>query len=226
MKHFLTSRQIRSCNRPLLYRPEKPHGFTLIELLIVVAIIAILAAIAVPNFLEAQVRAKVSRVRADLRTVATGLEMYVVDYNSYPFNDGIFNVLPIQLTSPVAYLANVRFRDPFTNKKIDPVFGNLVQFYTYHKIVTLPQAQADALLGYPAQLEMLDQPGIHEPLRLFGKWRLLSFGPDLKYSDSTQFSGTDPIFLGDNILYDSTNGTISWGNIQRTQKSPTGESQP
>jgi prepilin-type N-terminal cleavage/methylation domain-containing protein len=59
-------------------------GFTLIELLVVVAIIAILAAIALPNFLEAQTRAKVSRARADLRTVVTALETYRVDWNGYP----------------------------------------------------------------------------------------------------------------------------------------------
>ena len=55
------------------------EGFTLIELLIVVAIIAMLAAIAVPNFLEAQARAKVARAKADLRTIATALESYSVD---------------------------------------------------------------------------------------------------------------------------------------------------
>jgi type II secretory pathway pseudopilin PulG len=52
--------------------------------LIVVAIIAILAAIAVPNFLEAQTRSKVSRAKADMRTIATGIESYFVDYNHYP----------------------------------------------------------------------------------------------------------------------------------------------
>ena len=61
-------------------------GFTLIELLIVVAIIAILAAIAIPNFLQAQVRAKVSRAKAEMRTAGTALESYFVDNNEYPVN--------------------------------------------------------------------------------------------------------------------------------------------
>ena len=60
-------------------------AFTLIELLIAAAIIAILAAIAVPNFLEAQVRAKVSRVHADLRALAVGIEAYAVYHGKYPF---------------------------------------------------------------------------------------------------------------------------------------------
>ena len=63
---------------------KKLRGFTLIELLIVVAIIAILAAIAVPNFLEAQTRSKVSRVRSDQRSMATAIETYYVDNNEYP----------------------------------------------------------------------------------------------------------------------------------------------
>src|SRR3954465_8733783 len=83
----------------------RSRGFTLIELLIVVAIIAILAAIAVPNFLEAQIRAKVSRAKADMRTLATGLEAYQVDNNSYPDLSAIFG--GIFVTTPVAYLTSI-----------------------------------------------------------------------------------------------------------------------
>jgi type II secretion system protein G len=71
---------IHLANPPMTRR----SAFTLIELLIVVAIIAILAAIAVPNFLEAQVRAKVSRANNDMRALATALEVYHVDHNTYP----------------------------------------------------------------------------------------------------------------------------------------------
>jgi type II secretion system protein G len=81
----------------------KNRAFTLIELLIVVAIIAILAAIAVPNFLEAQVRAKVARAKTDLRTMTTGLETYRVDYNGYP---DIFTRLMV-ITTPVQYLSQL-----------------------------------------------------------------------------------------------------------------------
>ena len=59
-------------------------AFTLLELLIVVAIIAILAAIAIPNFIEAQVRSKVTRAKADMRSLTVALEGYRVDYSHYP----------------------------------------------------------------------------------------------------------------------------------------------
>jgi len=112
---------------------RKPrNAFTLIELLIVVAIIAILAAIAVPNFLEAQTRAKVSRVKNDMRAITTGLESYAVDYNKYPpcwdlrINNWINLFLDrLQpLTTPIAYLTSIP-PDPFIGDKTQGMIFHL-----------------------------------------------------------------------------------------------------
>ncbi len=59
-------------------------GFTLIELLIVVAIIGIIAAIAIPNLLNAIDRGKQKRTMADLRSMGTAVESYSIDNNQYP----------------------------------------------------------------------------------------------------------------------------------------------
>ena len=65
---------------------RKERGFTLIELLIVVAIIGIIAAIAIPNLLNAINRGRQKRTMADMRSIATAIETYSVDYGFYPKN--------------------------------------------------------------------------------------------------------------------------------------------
>ena len=79
----------------MMLKHEK--GFTLIELLIVVAIIGIIAAIAVPNLLTAIQRSKRSRSAADMRAIGTALGSYNVDANIYPIKaDTNFSAIAFQ----------------------------------------------------------------------------------------------------------------------------------
>lgn len=186
------------------------RAFTLIELLIVVAIVAILAAIAIPNFLEASARSKVSRSLADIATLTTALETYAVDNNRYPphselLETGVYQfpatagglptvdlLPPALLTTPIAYLSSLPV-DPFMVQNPEPLrrgYG-YVHSRTIRDIL-LSRGFVDSANGV---------------LPTYGEWRLYAAGPD----------GDKGRDMKQNVLYDPTNGTISDGDIVRSQ---------
>ena len=81
-----------------MMRMRKQTGFTLIELLIVVAIIGIIAAIAIPNLLNAIDRGKQKRSMADMRSIGTAVESYSVDVNFYPISTSMASISSIGAT--------------------------------------------------------------------------------------------------------------------------------
>lgn len=189
-------------------------GFTLIELLVAMAIIAILAAIALPNLLESQARAKVGRELADMRTIATALEAYAVDHNCYPPHGEILANGTVQfpatqagkttveyvpgfpLTTPLGYLAALP-EDCCLSKKPAPLqrrYG-YVQTRQMVEIMAKRTGWTDSVLALP---------------NLYGEWRLYAAGPDADKGEDFKA----------HIPYDATNGTLSNGDLLRTQRQP------
>src|SRR5258706_10058262 len=100
-------------------RPRQ-SGFTLIELLIVVAIIGLIAAIAIPNLRNAMNKPKQGRTLADMRTIGSALETYSIDNNVYP--RGLSDVNAAALSSYLSrYLKSAPANDAWHNPlHVDP----------------------------------------------------------------------------------------------------------
>ncbi|MFB3786312.1 MAG: prepilin-type N-terminal cleavage/methylation domain-containing protein [bacterium] len=211
-------------------------AFTLIELLIVVAIIGVLAAIAVPNFLNAQIRAKVSRCWSDMKAMDTAVRMCMMDTNNTPV-DGwdddtaegrkilkeVFNGVGdfpeserktshylAVLTSPIAYMSSVPI-DPFIGKnslETERGFGSPFDTYIYAD-------QDPKIPGDDQGIQVLSSPlaeqfGLH-PLK-DNEWAFVGLGPD----------GVSGIGTGAGAYntrgfpYNSSNGLVSRGDVVLT----------
>ncbi len=183
------------------------RAFTLIELVMVVAIIALLAAMALPNFLEAQTRAKIARVKNDMRKIALAWEAYRVDWNCYPRdadNDPTQNRWwqngLSQVTTPVAYISSLPI-DPFFAKVVTGSNDNWVSpFYEVASAVATMPPNAPDPWGAPDNG--------------YDCYCVFSVGPDLR----EHFTNNDEWPARSNcnfIPYDPTNGTVSLGDLTR-----------
>ena len=180
--------------------PNKQSGFTMLELTTVGMIITILIAIALPNFLEAQIRARVTAATTDIAMLAQALEEYYISYRTYPVNiakrleegglsgdgqPGERGQALRVLTTPIPFLSRLP-KDQFAQIGMDPDLFDYVSFLD--------------LTGGPISMRSLGGHGSCAYL-------LASIAPD--YIPDVKVGQVPPNALG----YSPTNGTRSDGDL-------------
>ncbi|MFH1739527.1 MAG: prepilin-type N-terminal cleavage/methylation domain-containing protein [bacterium] len=196
----------------------KAKGFTLIELLIVVAIIGILAAIAVPNFHDSLIRARVARMKNDTRVLGVAIENYVVDQGWYPYgrncdpenylcsvsgtSEIVINDKLPQIISPVVYATNIPvdlFNKPFSSKDDKRLDYTLTYAHLFQQVIMRRGWCRDA------------PPSTR---RTAWTYSVYSIGPDKKESQFYDFA------YWMQMPYDPSNGLRSMGDIQWSTQPP------
>jgi len=124
------------------------RGFTLIEVMIVVAVIAILALILIPNFTNARAQAQTATCESNLREIATAAELYYSDVQSYP---AAGNVTPTLFTNGSTIYLETTPVDPAAQVATTP--------YTFSSTAS------SSTSGTSASYE-IDCPGVHASFTL------------------------------------------------------------
>ena len=122
---------------------KKTGGFTLVEIMIVVAIIALLAAVAVPSFLRARQRSQATAVKNDLRLIDSAVDQYAIETNrSSPFQPNgadLARYLKTGTRLQVSALASG------TNTTVSDTLGGIVNIPSVDNLPRVPAATNTAL---------------------------------------------------------------------------------